>query len=617
MSRVRAFLGRVMLTDWLALGLLLLYVFVFSWLTIRQHQSFNTNALDLAKFDQAIWNTANGRPYQITIAEDSVLQSHFSPALALFAPLYWLWPDVRFLFIVQSLLLGGAGFLIYWYLRRERAWLGVVVLGAYLMHPLLHQVNLVEFRRNTLAVFAISFALYHLLRRRYGWMLLGLLLALLSKEDMSLVAIAFGLYILLFQRQMKAGAVTLGLGAAWLLIVPFVLLPALMPHDAIEGYQHADAYFAYLGDTPGEMVQTVVGDPLLLLGYAGQPQRLTAVFKFLWPTAFLFLLAPDILFLLLPNLAFLLISTSEAQGRLEGWYPAVLLIILYWAVGVGVARLPRRWQKWAAAALLLAGALAWLLNSQLWPGARFDAARYEVTAHERQVEGALRAIPADAIVMAQDPLAPHLAHRQDIYLFPWVRGGNQPDYVAFDRAMRTYPLGPDEYRSRFYDVFASTEYALTQQIDSFYLFEFVGADAPQQPLEALYGDALRLQGISTAAALPQAAFRDDARELLAGSTLRVALYWEVVAPMEQNYTAFVHAAAPDGRTLAQHDSWPADTHRPTSVLPAGEQFRDVHYLTFAEPVNLDDLQLRIGLYDANGTPLFLEEERPFLLTPVP
>ena len=74
---------------------------------------------------------------------------------------------------------------------------------------------------------------------------------------------------------------------------------------------------------------------------------------------------------------------------------------------------------------------------------------FQVSDQEKQVAEALREIPADAIVMAQDPLVPHLSHREDIYLLPWVRGGNQPDYVLLDPQMRTYPVGPDEYRTLF------------------------------------------------------------------------------------------------------------------------------------------------------------------------
>lgn len=453
--------------DWLAISLLLLYMLVFSTLTIRQHNSFNTNALDLAKFDQSIWNTSRGRPYQITIGEDLVIESHFSPSLAVFAPLYWLWPDVRILFIAQSLLLGGAGFLIYWHFRRLAPWLGLIVFAAYLMHPSLHEVNLVEFRRITLAVFATSFAMYHLLRRQYGWMALGLALTLLSKEDLSLLVAAFGLYILFFQKEFKVGALTLVAGIAWFILVPFVLLPQLMTHDQVEGYQHAASSYGYLGSNLPEILNTLTTQPQILWEYAGRPERLRALFDFLWPTAFLFLLAPEIALFIIPNLAILLASTSNAMGRLGNWYPSVLIVILYWAVGLGINRLPYNWKRPALVLLLVVSAVAWFSRSELWPGQQFDAARFQVSDHDRQVSAALREIPAEAIVMAQDPLVPHLSHRENIYLLPWVRGGSQADYVLLDRQMRTYPVGPDEYRTLFNDYLASTEYDIAQQIDSY------------------------------------------------------------------------------------------------------------------------------------------------------
>ena len=616
MSRLRALIKRMQPSDWLALALLLLYVILFSTLTIRQHLSFNTNALDLGKFDQSIWNTAHGRPFQITISENLVIESHFSPSLGIFAPLYWIWSDIRLLFVMQSLLLGGAGFLIYWHFRRQNPWLGLAVFAAYLMHPALHQVNLIEFRRLTLAVFATSFALYHLLRRQYGWMALGLALALLSKEDMSLTVIAFGLYILLVQRNKKVGAATLIIGAAWFVLVPFIVLPAIMTTDQTEGYQHANSSYSYLGTSLPQIVQTVVSQPGLVWQYAGQAERLLAVFNFLWPAAFLFLLAPELAFFLLPHFGFLLASTGDPMGQLRDWYPSVLLILLYWAVAVGASRLARRWQRIALGVLLLASFAAWITSSQLWPGPRFDATRYQISAHERQVEGLLAEIPQDAIVMAQDPLVPHLSHRQDIYLFPWVRHGNRPDFIVFDREMRRYPLGPDQYRTFFYDVLAGTEYEIKQQADSFYLFEYAGEAQPDLPMAETWGDAFHFNGYSVSAAQPGEVFRGDLQELPAGSTLRVELYWDVLSAMDTNYTVFVHALAADERAIAQHDSWPADTHRPTSVLAVDEKVRDVHYLTISEPVAMDDLTLRIGLYESNsGESLLDSQDRPFIVVP--
>jgi hypothetical protein len=48
----------------------------------------------------------------------------------------------------------------------------------------------------------------------------------------------------------------------------------------------------------------------------------------------------------------------------------------------------------------------------------------------------------------------------------------------------------------------------------------------------------------------------------------------------------------------------------------GEQVRDVHYLTLSEQVVLDDLTLRIGLYESNsGESLLDSQERPFIVVP--
>ncbi|MEA3374832.1 MAG: DUF2079 domain-containing protein [Chloroflexota bacterium] len=79
---MKRLLNKLQLPDWIALGLLLLYVTAFSWMTIRQHNGFRTNALDLGKFDQMIWNAAQGRRPYSTITQQSAVQGHFSQLLA-------------------------------------------------------------------------------------------------------------------------------------------------------------------------------------------------------------------------------------------------------------------------------------------------------------------------------------------------------------------------------------------------------------------------------------------------------------------------------------------------------------------------------------------------------
>ncbi len=103
----------------------------------------------------------------------------------------------------------------------------------------------------------------------------------------------------------------------------------------------------------------------------------------------------------------------------------------------------------------------------------------------------------------------------------------------------------------------------------------------------------------------------------ANTTLRAALFWEVLDETETNQSVFVHVVDAAGRLVGQSDSWPADSHRPTSVLPTGERVRDVHYVELLESTNLDDLTIRIGLYEsASGAPVQTVSGQPFIELPV-
>ena len=543
-----AYLRKLQVTDWIALAALVVYVVAFSWMTIRQHNGFHTGALDLAKFDQAIWNTAHGRPFRITLGETSVLQSHFSLSLALYAPLYWLWENIRLLFVAQSICMAGAGFLLYWFFRQEAPWVGLSIYAAYLAHPSLHQVNLVEFRRITLAVPAASFAIYHMLKQRYGWMILGLVVALLSKEDLAFLVVGIGLYVVLAHRSFKVGIPLVIVGLAWGVVVPFVALPALSSSRSSrssETYEHARQYFSYLGRTPVEMVQTLLLDPLAPLRYVVQPERIEAVWRLLWPIAFLFLLAPEIAVFALPFLGYLLASAYSAMGGLRAWYPAVLLPILYWAVGVGVQRVRGRWQRIALCVLLACAVGGWLSYSEVWPGRRFDAGRFQITEHHRQIEAVLREIPQDAVVVAQDSLVPHLSHREQIYLFPWISEDVQPDYIVLDREMGTYPVVPDVYHTLFYDLLADTTYAIERQVGSLYVFRYVGGVLPDIARADQWGESLSLIGYSIAAAPSGEEFGPIVGDLPAGATVRLALFWRVDEAMGQNYSVSVHLLSED------------------------------------------------------------------------
>lgn len=100
---------------------------------------------------------------------------------------------------------------------------------------------------------------------------------------------------------------------------------------------------------------------------------------------------------------------------------------------------------------------------------------------------------------------------------------------------------------------------------------------PPLEMPARFGEALAL----THAALTE---RDDAWE--------VTLCWESLAPVDADYTVFVHACAADGALLATGDAPPMGQAFPTHLWLPGDRVLDSHRLTAAEaPVTI-----AVGLY---------------------
>jgi len=122
-------------------------------------------------------------------------------------------------------------------------------------------------------------------------------------------------------------------------------------------------------------------------------------------------------------------------------------------------------------------------------------------------------------------------------------------------------------------------------------------------LTARFGDVIALDGYSFSSQ------RDTTQEsqagpcvagqplcLRPGDTLHMTLFWQAIAPMDVDYTVFIHLRDEQGATRAQRDAQPFDGLYPTSQWQPGE--------TIAQPLEVDvppDLtagpySLYIGLY---------------------
>ncbi len=124
------------------------------------------------------------------------------------------------------------------------------------------------------------------------------------------------------------------------------------------------------------------------------------------------------------------------------------------------------------------------------------------------------------------------------------------------------------------------------------------ADGAAHPLNVRLGESVALVGYDRTPLHPRP-----------GQTLRVALYWQALHPLEAEYHTFVHLLDGEGRKAAQSDRQPGGVYYPSTLWQPGETLRDEHRLTLPADLPPGDYRLLAGMYAfaADGSLLPLGE----------
>lgn len=126
--------------------------------------------------------------------------------------------------------------------------------------------------------------------------------------------------------------------------------------------------------------------------------------------------------------------------------------------------------------------------------------------------------------------------------------------------------------------------------------------SPQQITRADFGGLVQLLGYDTAPTALETSFEP-------GESLHLTLYWQVLAPLEENYTVFVHLLDEEGRIWGQQDSQPLAGFYPTSFWDEGEIVRDEYQLRIDPQAPGGEYEIVVGIYLlATGERLSIQSE---------
>jgi uncharacterized membrane protein len=408
----------------------LLYLAIFTVLSISRHDAFATRMYDFGNMDQAIWNASQGRGLENTsqlfpYENRTRLANHVEGAYFFLALLYRFVPSPSLLLFFQTACI-AAGMLFFsliaGHLFRSR-WKALAAALVYALYPTVQHMNLFEFHADVLAVPALLAAYLAFVKKRPALFWVCIAGALLCKEYAGLAAGGMGLGLLLYHKNVRTSLPLMAVGFGYFLAAIFVVNPFFNKgqESVILGILYSD-----LGGQAGVggIARYMLSHPAGFAGKLFSHANAEGLFYLLFPLAFLPAAVPLIAVAVLPViLKDLFIGVDVGIHRLACALPMLFVSFVF-----GMKKIetlcgnhaawpaPRTVWIFTMAASLLG---TWAYGPSPL-GHRFWSEQYKYVKSPRvdMYKEFLSRVPDGAAVSASDCFAPHLTHRRYCYVFP-------------------------------------------------------------------------------------------------------------------------------------------------------------------------------------------------------
>jgi uncharacterized membrane protein len=391
----------------------LVFAVLYATVSVARFDRLETRSFDLGIFEQAIRHYAHLQAPIVDLegAGHNFLGDHWSPAIAVFAPFYRLFPTPVTLLVGQALVIAlGVVPMTRAGMRHLGAWSGVAVGLAFGMSYGIQAAVDFDIHEVCLAVPLLAFALEAFLAGRWKVVVAWAAPLVLVKEDLGLTVTALGLVLVLI------GVRRWGVGLAVFGLASFALtMTVLIPHFSAQGSGSRLSALASQPGTGDSLLHRILDLPLAVV--TSEP-RATTVFLLLAVTAFMAPQSP-LLILVLPTLGWRFFSTNQNFWGQSFHYDLVLMPIVFAALVDSVVRARRgRWRPlrgYARAAPTLALFVGLFLCTRYPFRDLVNPATYRPSPRAQAAERVLSDIPDGATVETDLGLIPQLTHRTRVF----------------------------------------------------------------------------------------------------------------------------------------------------------------------------------------------------------
>jgi uncharacterized membrane protein len=432
-----------------------------------RHLLFQSNALDLGWFDQAIYLISQGQEPIISFRGFHILGDHASLIVYPLALFYKIFPSVYWLLLLQAIAL-ALGALPTWQLAKQA---GLNVLQAqamvwiYLLYPLVFNINLFDFHPEVFALPALLWLAWAARGNYPKTFILALILTLSTKAVLSLTVIFVGIWLFIVEKKRLYGAIALASGIAWFLIATKVIIPQFSGGEAA-----AVARYDFLGNSVGEIALNLVLKPQIWLGRLLTGENFGYLLLLFAPVIWA-ISWPALLHLIpaLPALGLNLLTDYSPQKDLTHQYA---LPILPFLILTAIATLAQASRPWLKPQWLITWSIIGFLALAKYP--YFFGQYWQNWDNLAAMQTAVQKVTTPDSLLTSPQIAPHLSQRVNLQLAIKDAEPINPapfTYILLNTRHPGWENSTETVKNLVYQLQQNPSFTLDYQQDDIYLFK--------------------------------------------------------------------------------------------------------------------------------------------------
>lgn len=430
-----------------------LFIFIFSSYSLIKHFSFNTHALDLGIFIQATYLYGQGELPFSSLKHMVILGDHFDPILLPLSFILKPFPTAETLLVFQAALVSLSLIPIYFIVlhKLKNFPLAFTLSLAYISAPSILRGIDFDFHPGTASLLPLSLILYGWYFKKPVIYWLSFLLGLTFKEDVTFYFFGLGLYEFITEKNIRLGSITCLAAALSFYLIKFKIMPFFWP-TAAETYISTSSLPL---TNPVDLLLLYLTKPLSIIDtFFNSPIKTANIDYIFRQFGFLSIFSPLSWFTVIPYLYLRFSSSLTYLWGYEFHNNATFTPFLAVAAAFYLEKFKSHKK------LVVLFLLFFIMTGGLAPYGSFWLMFPFPTVNSKSVGylyQALKQIPPQAKISAQNTIVPHVSNRKILYLFPEIADA---DYIILDTNLNTYPLSPENLHQKIDQLRNSKSYQI-------------------------------------------------------------------------------------------------------------------------------------------------------------